>query len=163
MHEDVLLWSAGRRQAPRGDVGRRLASSLSPSEEASSHNCGARQCVPAAVAQFVQRYVAPQHRVRRERRGTRRRSKRPRPFCCATISMGGRWLGYRVGTDGRAISGDQLLQIAGARMLIRRADLLIIHDVFGGPDAATDERLWRAHRTATDTALIVGLRPPDHR
>jgi ATP-binding cassette subfamily B protein len=60
-----------------------------------------------------------------------------------------------VGSGGRAVSGGQLLRIAGARMLLRPADLWIIDDMSSGLDATTEEKLWCSLRAATDAALIV--------
>lgn len=63
-----------------------------------------------------------------------------------------------VGTRGVKLSGGQVQRAAAARMLIRRADLLVIDDLSSALDVETERVLWDRLLTADATLLAVSHR-----
>lgn len=74
----------------------------------------------------------------------------------------------RVGTGGVKLSGGQIQRAAAARMLVRRAELLVIDDLSSALDVETELRLWeRLLAAGRPTCLAVShrreaLRRADH-
>jgi ATP-binding cassette subfamily B protein len=65
-----------------------------------------------------------------------------------------------VGSRGVKLSGGQVQRAAAARMLARRADLMVIDDVSSALDLETERDLWRRLRERPDaTYLAVSHRP----
>lgn len=60
-----------------------------------------------------------------------------------------------VGPRGMKLSGGQVQRVGAARMLSRRADLLIIDDLSSALDVATEQQLWRSLLSQRQAAFLV--------
>src|ERR1044071_4922667 len=66
-----------------------------------------------------------------------------------------------VGPRGMKLSGGQIQRVGAARMLSRRAELLIIDDLSSALDVATEQQLWQSLLSERDAAfLVVSTRRP---
>jgi ATP-binding cassette subfamily B protein len=61
----------------------------------------------------------------------------------------------RVGPKGVKLSGGQVQRAAAARMLIRRAELLVFDDLSSALDVDTERRLWDQLFSGSDTTCLV--------
>ena len=60
-----------------------------------------------------------------------------------------------VGPRGMKLSGGQIQRVGAARMLSRRADLLIIDDLSSALDVATEQQLWQSLLSEREAAYLV--------
>lgn len=64
-------------------------------------------------------------------------------------------LDTEVGTRGVRLSGGQVQRAAAARMLLRKAELLVFDDISSALDVETERRLWDGLFTAGETTCLV--------
>ena len=64
-------------------------------------------------------------------------------------------LDTEVGTRGVKLSGGQVQRAAAARMLLRRAQLLVFDDISSALDVETERRLWNGLFAAGETTCLV--------